>query len=289
MARPRRRGRVRSLLFAVCSIAWAYAWMVPVVVALRMDAGVAIAILSGTATLFVGLYVVQPLRGHPRKAAQVRLRSCRRYLPWLTLATAMKLVLMLSTLALHEHLAARRMLPRLPNDEDFVSTEFLAQPLGPVALFLAIAVLAPLIEEFAFRGRVQHTLEHAFGVAPAVGVSAVAFSVLHGRIDAIHHLAFGIFAGWVVWRTGSIWAAVYMHALNNAAAQLLMHVTSDAVLTWRARSAGLWPFVVTAGLVGLTGLLAVGARIDEVARVERRRFRGGRASRPPGIAISPVL
>jgi membrane protease YdiL (CAAX protease family) len=289
MARPRRRGRVGSLLLAVRSIACAYAWMVPVVVALRMDASVAIAILSGTATLFVGLYVVRPLRGYPREAAQLRLRSCRRYLPWLTLATAMKLVLMLSTLALHDHLAARRMLPRLPNDEDFVSTEFLAEPLGPVALFLAIAVLAPLIEEFAFRGHVQHALEHAFGVAPAVVASAVAFSVLHGRIDAIHHLAFGLFAGWVVWRTGSIWAAVYMHALNNAAAQLLMHVPSDAVLTWRARSAGLWPFVIAAGLVGLAGLFVVAARIAAVARVERPGSRSGRANRPPGMAISPVL
>lgn len=287
--RPRRRGRVRSLLLAVCSVAWAYAWMVPVVVALRMDAGAAVVILLGTATLFVGLYVVRPLRAQPRVAAQLRLRSCRRYLPWLTLATAMKLLLMLSTLALHEHLAARRLLPRLPDDEDFVSTEFLAQPRGPVALFLAIAVLAPLIEEFAFRGRVQHTLERAFGFGPAVAASAVAFSVLHGRMDAIHHLAFGVFAGWVVWRTGSIWSAVYMHALNNAAAQLLMHVTSNAELTWKARSAGSWPYVIAVGLVGLAGLIAVGKRIHAVARAERPGFRGGRANRPPGMAISPVL
>lgn len=286
--RPRRRGRVRSLLFAAFSIAWAYAWMVPIIVALRMDAPAAIVILSGSAALFVRLYVIRPLRAQPRVAAQLRLRSCRPYLPWLTLATAMKMLLMFSTLALHDHLAARRMLPRLPDDEDFLSTEFLAHPLGPVALFLTIAVLAPLIEEFTFRGRVQHTLEHAFGLGPAVVVSAVAFSVLHGRIDAIHHLAFGIFAGWVVWRTGSLWSAVYMHALNNAAAQLLMHVTSNAVLTWNARSAGVWPFVIAVGLVGLAGLIAVGKQIHVVARAARPGFRGGRANRPPGMAMSPV-
>ena len=289
MAPLRRRGRVPSLSRAALSIAWAYAWMIPVVVALRMDAGAALVILSGAAALFVGLYVVRPVRAHPRVAAQLRLRSCRRYLPWLTAATAMKLLLMLSTLALHEHLAARRMLPRLPDDEDFVSTEFLAQPLGPVAMFLAIAVLAPLIEEFAFRGRVQHTLEHAFGLGPAVIISAVAFSVLHGRIDAVHHLAFGIFAGWVVWRTGSIWSAVYMHALNNAAAQLLMQLTSNAVLTWKARSAELWPLVVAVGLIGLAGWMVVGARIDQLARAERPWGRRGRANRPPGMATSPVL
>ena len=269
------------------SIGWAYAWMVPVVVALKIDARGAVIVLLGLGTLFVGLYVVRPLRGHPRMAAQLRLRSCRRYLPWLTVAASMKLVLMLSTLALHEHLAARRMLPRMPDDEDFISAEFLAQPLGPLALFLAIAVLAPLIEEFAFRGRVQHTLEHAFGVVPAIAFSAVTFSVLHGRVDAIHHLAFGIFAGWVVWRTGSIWSGVYMHALNNAAAQLLMHVTSTSMVTWKIRSE-LWPFVITVGLVGLGGLIAVGTRINEVAQGERR-IGGGRVKRRPGMVISPIL
>ena len=289
MAPLRRRGRVRSLLRAALSIVWAYAWIIPVVVALRMDAGTAIVILLGTVALFVGLYVVRPLHAHPRVAAQLRLRSCRRYLPWLTVATAMKLLLALSTLALHEQLAARRLLPELPDDEDFASAEFLAQPLGPVALCLAIAVLVPLIEEFSFRGRVQHTLEHAFGVGPAVVVSAVAFSVLHGRVDAVHHLAFGIFAGWVVWRTGSIWAAVYMHALNNGAAQLLTHLTSHVMLTGKARSAELWPFAVVVGLIGLAGLIAVGARIDQIARAERPGVRGGRAKCPPWLATSRVI
>jgi membrane protease YdiL (CAAX protease family) len=289
MAPLRRRGRVRSLFLAALSIAWAYAWMIPVIVALRMDAGTAVVVLLGTAALFVGLYVVRPLHAHPRVAAQLRLRSCRRYLPWLTVAAAMKLLLALSTLALHEQLAARRLLPRLPDDDDFVSAEFLAQPLGPVALFLAIAVLAPLIEEFSFRGRLQHTLEHAFGLAPAVAVGAVAFSVLHGSVDAIHHLAFGIFAGWVVWRTGSIWAAVYMHALNNGAAQLLTHLTSNVVLTWKARSAELWPLVIAVGLIGLAGLMTVGARIDQIARAERPGGRGGRAKRPTWMATSRVI
>ena len=285
--RLRRQGRARSLLSALGSIGWAYAWMVPIVVALRMNARVALAVLLGVGTLFAGLYVVRPLRGDSRMATQFRLRSCRRYLRWLTLAASMKLVLMLSTLALHEHLAARRLLPRMPDDDDFVSAEFLAEPLGPVALFLAIALLAPLIEEFAFRGRVQHTLEHAFGVVPAIAVSAVTFSVLHGRVDAIHHLAFGVFAGWVVWRTGSIWSGVYMHALNNAAAQFLMHVTSTSMITWKPRSE-LWPYVITAGLVGLGGLIAAGVRINEVARSERR-IGGGRVKRPSGMVISPIL
>ncbi len=285
--RLRRGGRVRSLLSAVFSIAWTYAWMVPVVAALKMDAVEAIAVLVGTVALFVGLCVIRPLRANPRAAALLRLRSCRVYLPALTLATAMKLLLMLSTLALHEQLAARRLLPKMPDDGDVITAELLAQPLGQVALFLGIVVMAPLIEEFGFRGRVQHTLEHAFGVVPAIAASAVLFSALHGRINAAHHLAFGVFAGWVVWRTGSIWSAVYMHALNNAAAQLLLHLTTISAADWSDKTAGLGPYAIVAALVGLSGLVAAGARIHRTARAEGRGGHNGR-TRSARMAVSPV-
>jgi membrane protease YdiL (CAAX protease family) len=205
----------------------------------------------------------------------------------LTVATAMKLLAMVSTLGLHQELAARRMLPRMPDDGDLVSPEFLAHPFGPVALFLAMVVLGPLIEEFTFRGRVQHTLEHAFGLVPAIATSGIVFSVLHGRIDAVHHLAFGIFAGWVVWRTGSIWSAVYMHAVNNAVAQLLVHLTSNSPVAWDDTAAGLWPFAIIGGFVGFGGLLTVGARIHRVVREERSGFHKGRPKDLPGMAISP--
>jgi membrane protease YdiL (CAAX protease family) len=286
--RLRRRGPTRSLVTALFALLGAFPWMMLVVVALRLNAGAATAALLGLIALYVGLYVLRPLHARRRVAAQLRLRSCRPYLPLLTVATAMKLLAMISTLALHHQLAARRILPRLPEDEDIASPEFLAQPFGLVAVFLAVAVLGPLIEEFAFRGRLQHTLEHAFGIVPAIATSAIVFSVLHGRIDAIHHLAFGVFAGWVVWRTGSIWSAVYMHALNNGIGQLLTHLTSDSVSTWNGNATGLWSFAILCGIMGFGGLIAVGARIHRVALVERPGFHGGPRNRSSRMAVSTV-
>ena len=283
--RLRRTGRARSLLSALHSILSAFVWLAAVILALQLNAGAATAVLLGTTILFLGLNVLRPLRVQPRVAAHLRLRSCRRYLPWLAVATVTKLVLGLSTLVLHDRLAARRLLPQLPDDTDIITPEFLAQPLGPVALFLALAVSAPLIEEFAFRGRAQHTLEHAFGTVPAITASAVVFSVLHGRVDAVHHLAFGVFAGWVVWRTGSIWSAVFMHALNNAAAQALMSLSTNGSALSDA-SAALWPYAIGGGVAGLAGLIAAGLRIDRIAREHRRTPHRGRASRPSAVAIS---
>lgn len=285
--RLRRTGRLRSLVSALASILWAFAWLAVVIVGLRLNAGAATAALLGIAALFVGLHVVRPLRTQRRVAAQLRLRSCRRYLPVLTAATAMKLLLMFSTLVLHERLAARRLLPRLPDDKAVLSGELLAQPLGQIALFLAIAVLVPLIEEFAFRGRVQHTLEHAVGFIPAIMASAMVFSVLHGRVDAFHHLAFAVFAGWVVWRTGSIWCSVYMHALNNAVAQALMNLSSNGV-PFDDTSLDLWPYAIGGGIVGLTGLVAIGTRIHRMARDHRPGLHRGRTPRSLRMAISPA-
>lgn len=285
--RLRRRGPVRSLISALLSVLWAFAWLAGVLLALRLNGGVATAVLLGTTALFLALHVVRPLRGQRRVAAQLRLRSCRRYLPLLTVATAMKLLLMFSTLALHERLAASRLLPQLPEDKDFLPAELLTQPLGLVALFLAMVLMAPVIEEFAFRGRMQHTLEHAFGFIPAVAASAVVFSALHGRIDAFHHLAFGVFAAWVVWRTGSIWSAVYMHALNNAVAYALLSLSRTGA-PLDDPGAGLWPYAIGGSVVGVTGLILTGTRIHRLARDHRPGTRPCRTSRSPGMAISPV-
>jgi membrane protease YdiL (CAAX protease family) len=262
--------------------------MIPVVVALKMDASRATALLLGTAGLFIGLYVARPLRSRPRVAAQLRLRSPRRYLPWLTVAVAMKLLFGISGLVLHEQLAAQDLLPRLPDDSDLVSAAFLADPLGPVAVFLAVAVLAPLIEEFAFRGRMQHALEHSLGVLPAIVLSTLAFSVLHGRIDAVHHIAFGLFAGWVVWRTGSIWTAAYMHAVNNGVAMLASYIPGDVPLSSSQLVARLWPYAILAGVLAAGGLVAAGKRIHRLAAVERPNALAVSWKRSSRTAVSPA-
>jgi membrane protease YdiL (CAAX protease family) len=148
--------------------------------------------------------------------------------------------------------------------------------------------MAPLVEEFAFRGRMQHALEHALGVVPAIALSAVTFSLLHGSIDAIHHLVFGVFAGWVVWRTGSIWAAVYMHGLNNAIAELATYVPGDLPLSPGEAASRFWPYAIVIGVLASAGLVLVGRRIDRRARLERPGFGTGWRKRSVATAVSMV-
>jgi membrane protease YdiL (CAAX protease family) len=258
--------------------------MIPMFAALRMAPAVALALMLATITAFVARNVVRPLRSRPRLAARLRLRPFRKYLPLLTLAVAAKLVLAFSSFLLHEEMATRRILPPLPDQPEIASSAFRAHPLGAAAVVLAIALLAPLIEEFAFRGKMQHELEASVGVRVAIIVPAVLFSALHGLVDAIHHFPYGLFAGWFVWRTGSIWGAVYMHALNNSVAAAALLLSSDAP-DRPDIAASLWPYAIIAGVVALGALLAIARRIHRIANRPRPRahgwpFMGSDMSRP---------
>jgi hypothetical protein len=253
------------------AVPWIFLWLVPLVVALEMQVERATAALAVLAMAFIWWNVVRPLRSRPRAIALLRLRPWRRYAGWLTVAAVAQFALAFATLTLHEQLAAWRFLPKLPRGPDLVPPHFLGHALGPVAMFLAAVVITPLVEEFGCRGRMQYRLERAFGVLPAILIPAIIFTLLHGMLVAPHHLAFALFVGWVVWRTGSIWPAVYVHALNNAGVLALLYLTRDWAIASQDVPPWLWPYAIAGGLIALGGLLAASWRIHRVAQSDRPR------------------
>lgn len=99
---------------------------------------------------------------------------------------------------------------------------------GAVAFVLTVlflAVLTPIGEEFLFRGVVATSLYRYGPVIGALGSSAI-FAVFHG-VNIILPAAFvvGLIAAEVMRRSGSIWPAVAVHAVNNAALPLLVLFT----------------------------------------------------------------
>ena len=260
-----------SLFRALLVVPWMFLWIVPVVAVLEMQVEPATAALAVLGAVFIWWNVMRPLRSRPRVSASLRLRPWRRYVGWLTAAAVAQFVLAFATLALHEQLAAWRFLPALPRGPDLVPPHFLGHVLGPVAMFLAVVIIIPLVEEFGCRGRMQYRLERAFGVIPAILIPAIIFSLLHGVLVAPHHLPFALFAGWVVWRTGSIWTTVYVHAFNNAAALLLLYLSRDWEVTSQDVPPWFWPYAIAIGLIALGGLLAAGWRIHRIAQIDRPR------------------
>lgn len=283
----RARRLAGSLLRAFLAVPWAYAWMIPIAIGLRSRPSIAAVVMGATLAAFLARNVVRPLRSRPRLAARFRLRPCARYLPLLTLAVVAKVTLMLSGVVLHEEMASRRLLPPLPDDPEIVSPTFVTHPLGAVALLLAVAALAPLIEEFAFRGTMQRELERSVGLGAAILIPAIGFSLLHGRVDAVHHVPYAILAGWTVWRTGSIWTAVYMHTLNNLIAGLGFYLPNPS---WLAEDipSGLWPVALAAGAIALGGLGLVGAGVHRIASRERPRASAWPRARARGETITAM-
>lgn len=81
---------------------------------------------------------------------------------------------------------------------------------------IAVAVAAPLIEEFLLRGiMLRGMLKHTTPVN-AIHYSAFFFALIHMNLSqAIGAFLMGLFIGWVYYKTGSLWIAILVHFVNN--------------------------------------------------------------------------
>ena len=87
------------------------------------------------------------------------------------------------------------------------------------ASLLAMAGLAPLVEELIFRGLLYGWLAGRWGTLIAWLVSSLAFAAAH--IEWKHIilvLPLGLWFGWLRRRTGSLWPSLVSHIVNNGIA-----------------------------------------------------------------------
>ena len=98
-------------------------------------------------------------------------------------------------------------------------TKFLARPGGDEAFWLLAVAVAPLLEEFGFRGWVQRPVERKLGAQPAIALSALLFALAHFELDYLPvRLAGGLVLGHAVYATRSVWTGVALHAAWNGSA-----------------------------------------------------------------------
>lgn len=80
---------------------------------------------------------------------------------------------------------------------------------------IGLGIIPAFIEEFIFRGAILQGLRK-HGDWFAIIMSALLFMLMHANIQqTIYQFAFGILAGWLVVKTGSIWTSIAIHGLNN--------------------------------------------------------------------------
>ena len=87
---------------------------------------------------------------------------------------------------------------------------------GFMLTFIAVAIIPPLVEEFACRGIILGSLRK-YSDSFAVISSSIIFGILHGNFQQMP-FAFlvGLILGYVTVKTKSIWTAVAIHCINNA-------------------------------------------------------------------------
>ena len=166
------------------------------------------------AAAFVWWFAVRPLaRGDARRRRTFRLRPAPAGAwPWVGVAgLAVAVAVNASTLVLP------RFFP-LPK-ENLILERYGRLPGGAFALLALAAVLAPLLEEFLFRGWLQGQLERRLaGGWRAILATAVIFAALHGVevFGLVPRVALAVAAGYAAWTTASIWPSVVLHGAYNA-------------------------------------------------------------------------
>ncbi len=90
---------------------------------------------------------------------------------------------------------------------------------GLILKVMAIAILAPLIEELLFRGYLQTALMDKMNHHAAIWLAALIFAIIHLQPMAIPGLMLlGAAFGYIYHRTGSLKTCIVLHMVNNGLA-----------------------------------------------------------------------
>ncbi|MFH0800670.1 MAG: type II CAAX endopeptidase family protein [Pseudomonadota bacterium] len=91
---------------------------------------------------------------------------------------------------------------------------------GPAdaAIKLVVLCLLPAFcEELFFRGFCQTSLSARWGDWPAIAITALFFAILHGNPWYFHlYSILGLLLGWIYALTGTLWAPILCHLINNS-------------------------------------------------------------------------
>lgn len=114
--------------------------------------------------------------------------------------------------------------PILPFVVDFLLEE---TPMPDSGVYLIIeivmiTILAPIVEEFFFRGVILQRLIKKSSVWGGILISSLLFGILHA--DIIGAFLFGVITALLVIRTGNLLIPILLHMLNNTIAVVLMYV-----------------------------------------------------------------
>lgn len=231
---------------------------------------------------FVWIHARSAGRGRSsRSAAILRLRPLSRSLKWVALGALPMVALGIGVGGLVQVWAGPVHSPIAPSGPNELE-ELAASTRGWVVLLVLAVFVAPVIEEFCFRGWIQRALERRLGPTLAIVVAAVLFCLAHLWYGVLAFmvipLLLGVIWGAAVYLTGSIWAGVLLHGTWNAAMMVAVTLLSDPGKVFPLPSSGIGSALLSMGVAG-----GAAALVWIALRVRRGQTKRGLV--PDGIAV----
>lgn len=164
-----------------------------------------------------------PREGEPDRIGDLRLAPLTgTRLRWVFAATPIVLLLSWAIGDLYT-----RLLP-VPESSLNPFGDILTDSGGRLLIAVFAIGIAPIVEEFFFRGLIQRELERRLGTAAGIAGAAALFALVH-LLPWVFPLHFflGVVFGFAVWVTRSIWAGVLLHTANNIAALVGISLVGD--------------------------------------------------------------
>lgn len=152
--------------------------------------------------------------------------------------------------------------PILPEDLTNQYSELMESLLGGniwLSLFVTV-ILAPLAEEFLFRGVTLKKAQKIMPFMAANALQALLFGIYHmNLIQGVYAFVLGIILGFTAEYFHSIWASILLHAFVNGSAEVLSSLPAAITETYVG--------VICIAVVGVA-LLFVAAKLYPAARKE---------------------
>lgn len=96
--------------------------------------------------------------------------------------------------------------------------------------FIMIALLPAICEEWIFRGVVQKFFSEYINIHISIFVTSIIFSLIHNDFAAfLPRIILSMLLGYVFYISGSLWASIFLHAVNNGAQVILMYCNNTGI------------------------------------------------------------
>lgn len=141
-------------------------------------------------------------------------------------ATALAVILVIAAMAFN-FVYATYIIPGVGMQEEMakILASIPRTPVNIAAIFFAIAIAAPIVEELLFRGLLQNAVAKYVPFWAAILLSSFLFAVVHMQLYAIPGLmSLSIAFGYLYHRTGSLRTNIILHMANNAFALFVSQI-----------------------------------------------------------------